>query len=125
MKDASLLKKQMFLSMLTFACLVSSMLTKYITPSYTAQVIVSAILIISALWRYHITNKYEKGGALLVNLLGTAGFVFMGASNIAEPYVGPVGSIVLSGLALLLIVPVLIYEVIDTKKTINKNDDEE
>lgn len=125
MKDALLLKKQIFLSMLTMASLVSSMLMEYVTPSYTAQVIVSSILIISALWRYHITNKYEKGRALLINRLGTAGFVFMGASNIAEPYIGPVGSIVLSGLALLLITPVLIYEVIDMKKMINEKDNEE
>jgi len=46
-----------------------------------------------------------------------------GASNIAEPYIGPVGGIVLVGLALFLITPVLIYETIDMKKTINENEE--
>jgi len=123
MKDTSRLKKQILFSLLTAASLVSSMLIEFITPSYTAQVIVSSILIISSLLRYHISNGHEKGRALLVNRLGTAGFVFVGASNIAEPYIGPVGGIVLVGLALFLITPVLIYETIDMKKTINENEE--
>jgi len=78
MKDTSRLKKQILFSLLTAASLVSSMLIEFITPSYTAQVIVSSILIISSLLRYHISNGHEKGRALLVNRLGTAGFVFVG-----------------------------------------------
>ena len=124
MKDTSRFKKQMFFSLLTMASLISSMLVQFVTPSYTAQVIVSSILIISSLSHYHISNGHQKGKALLVNRLGTAGFVFMGASNIAEPYIGPVGSIVLVGLALLLITPVLVFETIDIKKMLNQSDDE-
>jgi len=124
MKDTSRFKKQMFFSLLTMASLISSMLVQFVTPSYTAQVIVSSILIISSLSHYHISNGHQKRNALLVNRLGTAGFVFMGANNIAEPFIGPVGSIVLVGLALLLITPVLVFETIDIKKMLNQSDDE-
>lgn len=125
MKDASRFKKQMFISILTLGSLISSMLLRYWAPNYTAQVIVSSIMVLSAIANYHHTNPYQKGKELLLNRLVTAGFIFMGVRNIIEPYIGPVGSFVLISIALIINIPYICNEVNVIKRTLNGNDNEE
>lgn len=125
MKDASRFKKQMFFSLLTLASLISSMLLRYWVPNYTAQVVVSSIMVLSAIANYHHTNSHQKGKELLLNRLVTAGFVFMGVRNIIEPYIGPIGSFVLISIALIINIPYIWNEVNDIKRTLNGSDNEQ